>query len=334
MRPRSARDGPPSRRRSCFRDRETRRTGRHVWIDAGDAGWGDGIGSDARATAFYLRLLSIVDPSDLDLPGIVAWLLDQRRPSLGAWSNNHVTALALDAVSSTVPALEGPLSEVSGRVAIATTFEEFRFRGGERTWERFTPMRALLRPDGTAAASQVRVETDGRRAVYYTVSLDQARPALAEPAREEGLILERNYVDSQGRPFEERIPAGEPLFVHLTLVVSRDAKAIVIEDPLPAGIEPLQLRFQNTPRISMGGDPGMEEAEEPTALWIVHRELTDRGVRLFAEDVPAGIYHLYYPAIASTAGEYRVPGSRAEALYSPEIYGTSEPRILRIESAR
>jgi hypothetical protein len=334
-----------------IRDRETRRTGRHVWIDSGAPDWGDGIGGDVRATAFYLRFLSIADPSDPDLPGVVAWLLDQRRPSLGAWSNHHGSALALDAVAATVPALEGPISEVSGRVAIGTTFEEFRFRGGERTWEKETPIRELLRPDGaagvgtagvstagvrTAASSQVRVETDGRRAVYYAVSLDTARPALGEPAREEGFIVERGYVDAQGRPFEEdRIPAGEPLFVHLTLVVSRDARAVVLDDPLAAGIEPLQLRFQNTPRTSMADAPENEqEATESTALWIVHRELTDRSVRLFAQDVQAGIYHVYYPAIASTAGVYGVPGARAESMYSPEIYGTSEPRSIRIESRR
>lgn len=65
-------------------------------------------------------------------------------------------------------------------------------------------------------------------------------------------------------------------------------------------------------------------------LWIVHRELHDRSVRLFAEDVRSGIYHVYYPLIAATAGVYRTPGVRAELLYSPEIYGVGAPQTVRI----
>jgi hypothetical protein len=314
------------------RDREMQRTGRSVWLSPTDHGWGDGIGGDVRATALFLRFLAAVDPSDADIPGIIAWLLDQRRPTSGAWSNNHTTAFTLDLLTSTVTAIESPPSEVSGTVAVGNVFDDFRF-SGRRTgaWRKFVPMADLQREGGAAGSTSLRVETRGQRAVYCTATLDQARPALDAPAREEGMIVDRSYVDTEGDPLVDRIPLGEPLFVHLAIVVSRDAKTLVVEDPLPGGIEAINLDFRNAPVVSMGEGP---ETEDPSTLPVAHREMTDRSVRLFAEDVPAGIYHVYYPAIATTGGTYRVPGARAEMLYSPEIYATSPPQTLRIEAAR
>lgn len=150
-------------------------------------------------------------------------------------------------------------------------------------------------------------------------------------------------MDPEVRPLEDRLPLGEPLFVHLAVVVSREARALVIEDALPGGLEALNLDFRNAPRVSMAEGPSaldgrMDREEEdgpsPNELPIVHRELRDRTVRLFAEFVPPGVYHIYYPAVASAAGAYRVPGVRAEFLYSPEIYGVSAQSTVRIERRR
>jgi alpha-2-macroglobulin len=313
-------------------DHEMQRTGRSVWLSSTDRSWGDGIGGDVRATALFLRLLAQSDPSNQDIPGIVTWILEQRRPTSGAWSNNHITALTLDLLTTTVSTLEGPASEVTGTVAVGSDFSDFRFGAKRGTaWRKFVPMADIIRQVDRTGSTALRVETRGQRTVYFTASLDQARPALDAPAREEGMIVDRSYVDAAGNPLGDRIPLGEPLFVHLAVVVSRDAHTLLVEDPLPGGIEALNLTFRNSPSLSMGERP---DSDDPSALSIVYRELRDRSVRLFAADVPAGIYHIYYPAIATTAGTYKVPGARAEMLYSPEIYATSPPAALRIESVK
>lgn len=315
-----------------IREHDMQRTGRSVWISPTAHDWGDGIGGDVRATALFLRYLAIIDPSDADLSGLITWLLDQRRPYSGAWSNNHTTALTLDLIATTVAAIEGPPSDVTGTVAVGNMFDEFHF--GQRrsvAWRKLVPMADLMREGRKEGSTSLRVETRGQRPVYFTATLDQARPALDATLREEGMIIDRSYVNAGGEPLGDRIPLGEPLFVHLAVVVSRDAKTLLIEDPLPGGIEALNLQFRNAPRISM--DDRGEEVEQ-TSLAIVHRELRDRSVRLFAEDVPAGIYHLYYPAIATTGGTYRVPGARAEMIYSPEVYATSAPQTVRVEAAK
>ncbi len=339
-----------------LRSEAIQRTGRHVWVRSADPLWGDGLGSglanDVRMTALFLSLLARTSPSDGDLAGLVAWLLDHRQSRSGGWANQHMTALTLDLLVSTVAALEGPSSQVSVKVAVGTNFENFRFLPGRNAVSRrFTPISELIASSGERMVTPLRVETDGRRVVYVSGSLDAAIPALDAPPREEGLIVDRTYVSRDGQLLAGEIPLGEPFFAHLAVVVSRDAKTLMIEDPLPGGIETLNLSFQNAPRVSMAAGPSEnagEEGEDEEAagagygggrhrgggLWIVHREMRDRAVRLFAEDVRAGVYHVYYPVIAATAGEYRTPGARAELLYSPEIYGVSAPQTVRIVRQR
>jgi alpha-2-macroglobulin len=343
-----------------LRSQSVQRTGRHVWVRSADPLWGDGIGGDVRMTALFLKLLAKVSPSDEEISGLVAWLLDHRMGRSGTWVNQHATALTLDLLVSTVASLEGPPSQVSVTIAIGPEFDSFRFLPGRNaSSRRFTPISELIAPEGEKRVTPIRVEADGRRTVYLSASLDVAHPALDAPPREEGLIIDRTYVGRDGESLPGAIPLGEPLFVHLAVVVSRDAKTLMIEDPLPAGIEALNLSFQNSPRISMAGGLDEQEGEgrdgdsyggggeedaleggarggrgDGTGLWIVHRELRDRSVRLFAEDVRAGVYHLYYPVIASTAGEFHTPGPRAELLYSPEIYAVGASQAVRIDKAR
>lgn len=317
------------------RESSGQRTGRYNWIESSRDRWGEGIGGDVRATAFFLRLVAGVDPSDPEIPGMVGWLLEQRRPSSGAWSNNHTSALTLDLLATTVAALEGPPSSVSGTVRIGSTESDFSFGAGRATpFRRFLPL-AEIAPSQKEGAGSVglRIETRGQRPVYFKASLDQARPALDAPAQEAGMIVERSYHAIGGEALGEKIPVGEPIWVHLAVVVPRWTKNLLVEDPLPGGIEALNLQFRNAPRLSMEQSE-MNDAEDGASLWIVHREIRDRSVRLFAEDVEAGVYHLYYPAIAATAGTYRTPGARAEMLYSPEIRATSAPATIRIERGK
>jgi hypothetical protein len=314
-----------------IRERNVQRTGRYAWVSSGGPEWGDGIGSDERTTALFLRLFAATDPRNEEIPRLVEWLLASRGPKTGGWTNNHVTALSLDLLASTMIAIEPPLRPVKGTCTIGNEKEEFRFEpGGLPSYTRATPIRDLVSPAGEGVPTDLRIETDGERVVYFTSALETARSALDHSALEEGLIVERRYVSTEGRPLGDKIPLGKPLFVHLAVVVSRDARNLVLEDPLPSGIEAVNLRFRNAPRVSLSEEP---ETEGPT-LRIVHREIRDRGVRLFAENVRAGIYHVYYPAIAVAGGTFRVPGARAEFLYSPEIYATSAAETLYVKADR
>lgn len=328
---------------SEVRKASVQRTAGAIRMRASDSGWGDGLAGDERATAFLLTMVARLEPSSPDIQGMILWLLRERSGRTGAWSNQHASALVLEMLTSVVVQLEGPTSDVTGRLSIGGKFHDLRFAtGGDPIARIAVPLADLASPDGNPRASAIRVEADGRRPIYFTATVDQASPALAAGAREEGMILARTYVDRSGTPVAGALPLGEPLYAHLVVVTSRDARAIVVEDHLPAGVEPLELRFQNAPRLSMrergaatagegGGDGGAWDVGERADGTIVHTEMHDRLVRVFVEDVRSGVHHWYYPVLPTTAGRFRTPGARAEMLYSPEIYAVSAAEEIRIE---
>lgn len=295
------------------------RIGRFAKLSGTGDARGGVLGNEVSSTALFLRFLVGFDSGDENIPGIIAWLLGERRGVSGAWVNNRTTALALDMLASTVVHLEGPTSPVSGTMAIGGNFEDYSF--GTRISpinRKSLPMDHLIGTDGLGAAYPFRIESDGRRMIYFTYTLDFARPALDLEPRDQGLLLERSYVDTHGDRLSDGVPLDEPVFVVLDVVVPRSAKILVIEDALPAGISllnPRMRKFSEGPRI-------------------VYSEVYDTKVRLYIEDVPAGIHRIRYPVIASTPGEFRVPGARAELLHDPGTYAIGSTQTVLVTDRR
>jgi hypothetical protein len=91
------------------------------------------------------------------------------------------------------------------------------------------------------------------------------------------------------------------------------------------------LLFLDAPSTVLGRN--LEETESG-GLQIVFKEKSERAVRFDAEDVTAGVHHVYYPVIATTAGRLRVPGPRAELVVAPQAYGIGAPQSIRIKEER
>ncbi len=140
------------------RSQSIQRTGRQVWVKSGDPSWGDGLGGvgggDVRVTALFLDLFAKAARNDEDIPGFIAWLLQHRTSRSGAWANQHLSALTLDLLVSTVAELEGPPSQVSVKVAVGTDFQSFRFLPGRNAVaQRFTPISELRDAGGEKKAT-------------------------------------------------------------------------------------------------------------------------------------------------------------------------------------
>jgi hypothetical protein len=327
-------------------------------------------------TAIALRTLLAAWPDHELVPSLVRWLSEKRRP--GHWRDTHATAYALLALRD-VARSEGRSdpTPVGGRAAIAANVLINQPLGGT------APVAArvewqLARLVGVVpgAPAELRV---GRRAggggaaaakpLHHAIRLVSARPALTSPAHEAGLIVMRapHAFDPQHPGAEgavlERAKAGDPVRIELTIIVPRTATDVVLEDPLPAGLEPIVLDFQTTAR-SLGlamaqrewGAQGMEmgwEGEgdgeyappggaggEPGApgasvgvFPAIEVERHDDRVVAYAPWVPAGIHRFEYLARATTPGKFAAPPARAELMYDPEVHGSTGPLVFEVLKA-
>jgi uncharacterized protein YfaS (alpha-2-macroglobulin family) len=126
------------------------------------------------------------------------------------------------------------------------------------------------------------------------------------------------------------ISSGDLVLVRLTLVLPEGADFLVIADPLPAGLEAIQLDF-----LTSGASLGQRVSNAVTApghapLDPDYTEIRDREVRAFFGHVGAGVREYRYVARAVTPGRFAAPRARAELMYHPEVAAFTDGPYLMI----
>jgi len=116
---------------------------------------------------------------------------------------------------------------------------------------------------------------------------------------------------------ETKARGGDLVLVDLLVTTPDPREQVVIEDPLPAGLEAIDTTLATTAQ-SLGVDDAGEDAWSHS--WY-RREVRDDRVLTFLEHMPAGMYHYRYLARATTIGTYVVPPTKAECMYEPETFG-------------
>jgi uncharacterized protein YfaS (alpha-2-macroglobulin family) len=153
-----------------------------------------------------------------------------------------------------------------------------------------------------------------------------------------GLTLTRNF--QRVRP--EPGPAGESTFrrgevvkVTVTLMTNVRRYNLALEDPVPAGLEPVDfhLRDQN-PNLAAALSADDRETRDPWVYfwrWYDHEEIRPDSIRLFADSLDPGVYTYSYLARPVTPGTYTLPGPYAEEMYNPENFGRGAGLRITVE---
>ena len=156
----------------------------------------------------------------------------------------------------------------------------------------------------------------------------------ASSVRSPGFGIERTYARSkdEGTP-GTRFQAGELVKVTLRFRVPKERRYVAVEDPLPAGFEPVESGFATTAQADA------EASEEQTSTdwsdwWMRggfdHVERHDDKVRLFATRLSEGEHEYSYLARATTAGTFQAGPARAEEMYEPEVFGRTAGTVVEV----
>ncbi|MEZ4380748.1 MAG: MG2 domain-containing protein [Nannocystaceae bacterium] len=320
--------------------------------------------SSVQSDAVALMALLEVAPDEALLPKVMAGIMAERDPRDGGrWATTHANAWALLAANRYFKTVEKVEPDFAASVFLGDSFagsQEFRGRSMAVTEQR-VPMRRLQE----SPEALLTLAKDGPGKLYYRLGLRYAPADLKMKAESQGFVVYRTYeAVAQGggepdpsavRHLEDgswEIKAGALVKVNLTLVARDRATYVVVDDPLPAGLEGQNQRFQTTIQDvggSYGGgrDDGYGYGEEysygkgssaprgrfdwwyPWWRWD-HTELRDDRLLLFADRLPAGIYTYSYLAKATTIGEFQLPPVHAEGMYTPERFGHSASSVVRV----
>ena len=64
------------------------------------------------------------------------------------------------------------------------------------------------------------------------------------------------------------------------------------------------------------------------------REVRDDRVLFFVEHMAAGMYRYRYLARATSLGTFIVPPTRAEEMYSPEVFGRTPAATIQVTAGK
>ncbi len=314
----------------------TSATGTH-WEETQPDYWN--MSTDVRTTAIVLWALAQLEPESTQIPSGIRWLMMIRRD--GYWESTQTTAwvlLALTEVMRATREFAGDFAYnlyLNGRLSLEGDVSRATIAGTQEL--RIAIAELLL--DQTNRLVIERLPGPGR--LYYTAQLRYFMPVEQVKALDHGILVARSFspVDSP-QTSTDRGQVGDVIQVKLTLIAPTDLNYVVVESPLPAGFEGVDVSLKTTSVIGM--QPTLVNhnvAEENGWLrrygwgwwWFSHSELRDEKVTLFAAYLPRGTYEYTYLMRAGVAGEYHVMPAVAYQMYFPDVFGRSDGGVFVVK---
>lgn len=303
--------------------------------------------TDTRSTAIILDALARLDPQNDLAPNVVRWLMMAR--TAGHWETTQETAWSLIALTDWM-VMTGELEGSYGWGVQLNGEMLGRDNVTRENIQKETTLRVAIAELMQDQANRLFIEKgQGPGRLYYTAHLRTFLPVEEVKALNRGIIVGREYTlascnPAPGRdtdPNEERevcprvnnVEVGETVRVKLTIIAPNDLYYVVIEDPIPAGTEAVDVSLKTT---SIVGEAPELRLTDPWSWygwgwwWFSHTELRDEKAVLFANYLPAGTYEYTYLIRTGLPGEYKVLPTTAYEMYFPEVSGRGDGMVFTI----
>ncbi len=280
--------------------------------------------SDTRTTAIILSTLLRLDPENQLNANIVRWLMSNRTE--GRWRTTQETAWTLISLTRWLDITD----EFSAKYDWAVGLNGERLGDGSVDGDNLTETTELRKDIKTlliGETNRLTIARDGGPGnLYYTAHLNVSLPVDKVEPLDRGIIISRDYFKQT--TIENAQPVlsakqGDLLLARLTLVVPNDLHYVIIDDPLPAGLEAVNPSLETSPDVTAPSKYDFEGLwQEGWGWWFFdHVEYRDERVVISADYLPAGTYVYTYIVRASTPGNYSTIPPTAQEFYFPEVYG-------------
>jgi uncharacterized protein YfaS (alpha-2-macroglobulin family) len=280
--------------------------------------------SSARTTALILQSLIETGRTHPLAAPVARWLVEKAKLSDRlSTQENFYLFYALNDYARTAET-GGPGARYKIRLA-GKTLLEGSFAGRRTATDKASFPLADF-PGGRTHGLEVRNEGGG--ALHYGLRMTYT-PAQPAPAREEGMAVVKSVLTLDGKPAVD-VKGGSLVVVTVEVALPQESHYVVVDDPLPAGLEAVNGTFLTESEEDLRRLQDQDEEGWESWFGFNHVELRDDRVLLFADWLPAGVHRHRYLARALSYGTFRLPGSKAEEMYAPEVFGRSPEREVRV----
>ncbi len=286
--------------------------------------------TDTRTTAIVLNAFIQINPENPITANAVRWLMAHREG--GHWYSTQETAWSLIALTNWL--VESKEFETDYKFAIGLNGK--KLEQGEANADNLGEVTKLqvelkdLLTDEVNALVFTRGSGTGN--LYYSAYLSARLPVDQVQPLDQGISLSREYftLNDIKTPITE-IKRGELVKARLTVVVPAAVHYVVINDPLPAGMEALDASLATNTAVPSSYT--MQDYKDRGWGWwyFTHTELQDEKIVLSADYLPAGTYIYTYLTRASTVGTFKVIPPTASEFYFPNVGGRGAGSIFTIK---
>lgn len=287
--------------------------------------------SDTRTTSIVLRALLMNYNREPLLPNVVRWLMIARQGDM--WETTQETAWVLLALTDWMLAT-GETAPTFG-YTVAINDEE---AGGRTLTPADADTQEIILRDVTALSADepnlIEIARDaGSGALYYTAYLNAYLPVPEVSAVDNGIHISRVYrpIGSDEPVTEARV--GDLLEVTVTIVAPTSLNYLVVEDPLPAGLEAINPDLSTSQQT--GTEASFRIADDRAyytyaRYWWADVQYRDEKVVLSTEYIVPGTYEFTYVVRATVEGTYNVIPTTGREYYLPEVYGRGEGSLFTV----
>ena len=256
---------------------------------------GRNFNSTTRSKAIMLDILAEVDPASPQVPALVEDLA--RQAAIGRWYTTQENAYAFLALGKIFKA-QGQ-ADYTGRLVIdgneMDSFDENNHRFSSEDW----------------SGSSVTLSIDGSGTAYYYWRADGLPATLNVDEYDNDLIVRRRFLTERGNPLPnyESFVQGDMIVAELSITAPAERlENVAVVDLLPAGLEIENTRLESRAGIDWIEDAGFQPD---------HLDIRDDRLVLYGDFRQGETVKFYYGLRAVTAGTFKLPPVRAEAMYAP-----------------
>jgi uncharacterized protein YfaS (alpha-2-macroglobulin family) len=295
--------------------------------------WWWWYGSDIETQAFYLKLLSRVEPKSEKASGLVKFLINNRKNAT-YWNSTRDTAYCVEALNDYLKATK----EAEPDVTVEVLLDGVKKKEVQINMENlFSYDNALILEGAAVPAGKhtVEVKKQGKSPIYFNAyvtnftledritkaglevkierryyKLIERKGAKALVSGSRGQAVQQNVLKFDRQPLNDGdvLKSGELVEVELIVESKNDYEYLLFEDMKPAGFEADDVR---------------SGYDYSTGLWI-YREFHDERVALFARTLPLGKHSMTYRLRAEVPGKFSALPAKAHAMYAPELRANSD----------
>lgn len=308
-----------------------------AYLKLPEPAWWFWYGSDIEANAYYLKLLSRVNPQDVRASRLVKYLLNNRKHAT-YWNSTRDTALCIEALAEYMKAsgedkpdltievwLDGQKQkEVKVNTSNLFTFDnqfilegdavttgkhtlELKKQGNGPLYYNVYQTNFTLEDFITSAGLEVKVDRK-----YYKLTPVE-KTVDAQGARGQAVKQKAEKYERTELPNLSELKSGDLVEIELEIDSKNDYEYLLFEDMKAAGFEPVEVRSGYNGN-AMGA----------------FVEFRDERVAFFIRQLMQGKHSISYRLRAEIPGQFSALPTKAQGMYAPELRANSNEIKLKI----